>query len=101
MHLLSTYANIVSINGTILFPLHQFSYVFISIANLGWGIKTCFYNGIDDYAKMWLQLMIAASLIIGKSALPDKYIYTYMMPKGSQHPRVSAYTSGKALFLKV
>ena len=55
------YVNIVSINGTIFFPLHQFSYVF----------KMCFYNGMDDYAKMWLQLafplyliMIAASLII-------------------------------------
>ena len=65
------YVNIVSINGTIFFPLHQFSYVVISIANLDLGIKTCFYNGMDDYAKMWLQLafplyliMIAASLII-------------------------------------
>ena len=65
------YVNIVSINGTIFFPLHQFSYVFISIANLDLGIKTCFYNGMDDYAKMWLELafplyliLIAASLII-------------------------------------
>ena len=65
------YVNIVSINGTIFFPLHQFSYVVISIANLDLGIKTCFYNGMDDYAKMWLQLafplyliIIAASLII-------------------------------------
>ena len=65
------YVNIVSINDTIFFPLHQFSYVFISIANLDLGMKTCFYNGMDDYAKMWLQLafplyliMIAASLII-------------------------------------
>ena len=65
------YVNIVSINGTIFFPLHQFSYVFISIANLDLGIKMCFYNGMDDYAKMWLQLtfplyliMIAVSLII-------------------------------------
>ena len=65
------YVNIVSINGTILFPLHQFSYVFISIANLDLGMKMCFYDGMDDYVKMWLQLafplyliMIAASLII-------------------------------------
>ena len=65
------YVNIVSINGTIFFPLHQFSYVFISISNLDLGIKTCFYNGMDDYAKMWLQLafplyliLIATSLII-------------------------------------
>ena len=66
------YANIVSINGTIFFPFHKFSYVFISISNLDLGIKTCFYNGMDDYTKMWLQLafpvyliLIAASLIMG------------------------------------
>ena len=46
-------------------------YVFISLANLDLGIKTCFYSGMGDYAKMWLQLgfpfyliFIAALLII-------------------------------------
>ena len=65
------YVNIASINDSVFFPLHQFSYVFISIANLDLGIQTCFYNGMDDYAKMWLQLvfplyliLIAVSLII-------------------------------------
>ena len=65
------YVNIVSINGTIFFPLRQLSYVFICIANLDWGMKTCFYNGMNDHSKMWLQLafpmyliLIAASLII-------------------------------------
>ena len=65
------YVNIVSVNDTIFFQFHQFSYVFISIANLDLGIKTCFYSGMDNYAKMWLQLafpiyliLIAASLII-------------------------------------
>ena len=65
------YINIVGIDGSIFFPHHWFSYVFISIANLDWGMKTCFYNGMDDYAKIWLQLAfplylisIATSLII-------------------------------------
>ena len=65
------YVNIASINDSILFPLHRYSYIFISIANLDLGIQTCFYNGMDDYAKMWLQLLfpfylilIAVSLII-------------------------------------
>ena len=65
------YFNIASINDTVFFPLHQFSYVFISIANLDFGIQVCFYNGMDDYAKMWLQLVfplylffISVSLII-------------------------------------
>ena len=53
------YANIVSINDSIflvndnlLRPLK----VFISIVNLDLGIEICFYNGMDSYAKMWLQL---------------------------------------------
>ena len=40
--------------------------------NLDLGIETCFYNGMDDYTKMWLQLafplyliIIVISLIIG------------------------------------
>ena len=31
-------------------------HAFISIGNLELGIETCFYNGMDDYTKMWLQL---------------------------------------------
>ena len=29
----------------------------ISLVNLDLGIQTCFYNGMDDYAKVWLQLV--------------------------------------------
>ena len=58
------YVNIASFNDSIFFPLHQFSYVFISIANLDLGIETCFYNGMDDYTKMWLQLLFPLYLIL-------------------------------------
>ncbi|XP_065903366.1 uncharacterized protein [Dysidea avara] len=68
------YVNIISINIPVFFPqLNKFTpaYIFISLANLDLGIQTCFYNGMDDYAKMWLQLafpfyliFIATSLII-------------------------------------
>ena len=27
-------------------------------------METCFYNGMDDYAKMWLQFVFPAYLII-------------------------------------
>ena len=37
-------------HGTV--PLHTI----ISLANLDLGIQTCFYNGMGDYAKVWLQL---------------------------------------------
>ena len=61
------YANVISINDSVFLvndnvfkPLR----VFISFANLDLGIETCFYNGMDTYAKMWLQLFFPFYLII-------------------------------------
>ena len=61
------YANIISINDSVFLindnifkPLR----VFISLVNLDLGIETCFYNGMDDYAKMWLKLFFPFYLII-------------------------------------
>ena len=61
------YANIVSINDSVFLvndnvfkPLR----VFIAFTNLDLGIETCFYNGMDSYAKMWLQLFFPSYLII-------------------------------------
>ena len=28
------------------------------------GIEICFYDGMDDYAKMWLQLLFPLYLIL-------------------------------------
>ena len=60
------YANIVSINDSVFLvndnvfkPLR----VFISFTNLDLGIETCFYNGMDSYVKMWLQLFFPSYLI--------------------------------------
>ena len=62
------YVNIISINNHVFFPQYHkfinFWYAFISLANLDLGIPTCFYNGMDDYAKMWLQLAFPAYLIL-------------------------------------
>ena len=60
------YVNIISINIPVFFTeLNHFTptYTFISLANLDLGIQTCFYNGMDDYAKMWLQLAFPFYLI--------------------------------------
>ena len=60
------YVNIISINTPLFFAeLNHFTptYTFISLANLDLGIQTCFYNGMDDYAKMWLQLAFPFYLI--------------------------------------
>ena len=62
------YANIISINDHVFFTdtKHAFTpaYTFISLANLDLGIQTCFYDGMDDYAKMWLQLAFPFYLIL-------------------------------------
>ena len=38
-------------------------YTFISLANLDLGIELCFYGGMSDYTKMWLQLTFPVYLI--------------------------------------
>ena len=61
------YTNIISVNDHVFFTdsKHVFTpvHTFISLANLDLGIQTCFYNGMDDYAKMWLQLAFSFYLI--------------------------------------
>ena len=55
------YANIIRANQHIFFPLESRATLvlstFIAWLNLDLGIETCFYNGLDAYAKMWLQFM--------------------------------------------
>ena len=68
------YFNILNIHNIPLFPSHSLIkpfYTFISFVNLNLGIETCFYNGMDDYTKKWLQfsfpiylIMIITSIII-------------------------------------
>ena len=61
------YANINSINDSV-FLVNDNVYkplrVFISFTNLDLGMETCFYNGMDSYAKIWLQLFFPSCLII-------------------------------------
>ena len=58
------YANIVSINKAVFFPAGDSNIltVFIAWVNLDLGIKTCFYNGLDMYSKVWLQFLFPAYL---------------------------------------
>ena len=43
---------------------NSFDCTLLSLFNLDLGIETCFYNGMDDYSKMWLQLTFPFYLII-------------------------------------
>ena len=58
------YANIIGINTAVMLPSSKLTYILISLVNLDLGIETCFYNGMDDYVKMWLQFMFPLYLII-------------------------------------
>ena len=55
----------VNINTPISLPNQKtVEYAFISLTNLDLGITTCFYDGMGDYAKMWLQLAFPLYLIV-------------------------------------
>ena len=54
------YTNIISINIILFSSINQF----ISLANLDLDIQACFYNGMDDIAKIWLQLVFPLYLIV-------------------------------------
>ena len=72
------YANMMSINYSSFCPnSNSFDCTLLSLFNLDLGIQTCFYNGMDDYSKIWLQLtfpfyllVIAMALIIGSRYSP-------------------------------
>jgi len=85
------YANIVSINGPVFFPSYastKYAYVLISFLNLDLGIEACFYNGMTDYAKMWLQLIFPVYLI---------FIATFLIITSRYSTRIQRLTARKAL----
>ena len=74
------YVNIISINDSVFLmndnvfkPLR----VFISFVNLDLGIETCFYNGMDSYAKTWLLLLFPCYLIIIAASIIIASRYSY------------------------
>ena len=54
------YANIIRASQSVFFPPEitaSFLSIFIAWLNLDLGIETCFYSGLDAYAKTWLQFV--------------------------------------------
>ena len=62
------YANIVGANKSTFFPINisnmKFLLTFTSWLNLEIGIDTCFFEGMDTYWKMWLQLAFPTYVIV-------------------------------------
>ena len=59
------YANIVSAGSAAFFPSSEPSFpsVFVAWLNLDIGIDVCFIDGLDAYAKVWLQLVFPVYII--------------------------------------
>ena len=59
------YANIVAANSAIFFPSSEPSFptVFVTWLNMDIGIDVCFFDGLDTYIKIWLQLAFPAYII--------------------------------------
>ena len=83
------YVNIISINFSMFFPqCDSVVSMFISLANLDLGIKTCFYDGMNGYAKMWLQLTFPVYL----------FLIAHLLILGSRYSsRIQRLTAQKAL----
>ena len=56
------YVNVVKMNQALLFPNNETNFlsVFISWMNLDVGIDLCFFNGMDGFAKTFLQFVFPA-----------------------------------------
>ena len=75
------YVNILSANRSILLPFQEQNYitVLISWLNLELGIDTCYFEGMDTYAKIWIQLvfpfyiMFIVALVIIISSYSSKF----------------------------
>ena len=71
------YANLVQVNSSIFYPpgTTNILTVFIAWINLDLGIETCLYNGMDAYAKTWLQFVfpIYVWALVGLIILSSHY----------------------------
>ena len=61
------FTNIVQANRDIFFTSTKYSLtyllgIFVAWMNLDFGFNVCFYNGMNGYAKMWLQVVFPAYL---------------------------------------
>ena len=66
LHGLIFYANIVAANHHIFFPQssNNPAGIFIAWLILDPGIQTCFYSGMDAYAKIWLDLVFPVYICV-------------------------------------
>ena len=85
------YTNIIGINSPLFFSSavkFMPTDIFISLVNLDLGFQICFYNGMDDYAKKWLQLSFPIYLM---------FIATLLIISSRYSTTIQRFTACKAL----
>ena len=88
------YVNMVWIvSPFFLSQLETFLHSYIKITNIGPSFEMCFYNGMNMYAKIWIQLtypiyliLIAATFIVGSRYSTKLYRLTYNRALPVQQP---------------
>ena len=70
------YANLTVVIGYYAYPSrNNILFVILSLYNLDLGIETCFYHGMTEYDKTWLQFVFPLYLlcIVGVLAITSRY----------------------------
>ena len=88
------YANIIQVSRSAYLPQSENNVLTVVVAwlNLDLGIETCFYNGMDMYAKAWLQLVFPLYIwtIVAAMIVLSRYYTTAARLVGQNAPKVLA-----------
>ena len=88
------YANIIQVSRPAFLPQSETNVltVFVAWLNLDFGIQTCFYNGMNMYAKAWLQLIFPLYIwaIVAVMIVLSRYYITAARVVGQKAPKVLA-----------
>ena len=69
------YSNLTVVNGHYSFSSGNIVLIALSLCNLDLGFETCFYHGMTEYDKTWLQFVFPLYLlcIVGVLAITSRY----------------------------
>ena len=88
------YANIIQVSKAAFLPQSETNVltVFVAWLNLDLGIQTCFYDGMNMYAKAWLQLVFPLYIwaIVAVMIILSHYYVTAARVVGQNAPKVLA-----------
>ena len=84
------YANILSANKTIILPFSKPNFITVILAwlNLDIGFETCYFEGMDAYAKAWIELCfpLYVTFLVAVIILLCKYSTKFSSIVGKRNP---------------